>query len=104
MFGGYNRNTKGQAPNRAGVITKPLAPNYYDWNANWGVSYLTPRRTLYLQVRTTLFPRAITTAATATDLRPVYESSHQRWDATVRWTFSRAYSLELNGANLTNDS
>ena len=86
------------------MITKPLAPNYYDWNANWGVSYLTPRRTLYLQVRTTLFPRAITTAATATDLRPVYESSHQRWDATVRWTFSRAYSLELNGANLTNDS
>jgi TonB-dependent receptor len=104
VFGGYNHNTKGEAPNRAGVITKPLAPNYYDWNANWGVSYLTPRRTLYLQVRTTLFPRAITTAATATDLRPVYESSHQRWDATARWTLNRIYSLELNGANLTNDS
>jgi iron complex outermembrane receptor protein len=104
VFGGYNRNTKGQAPNRAGVITKPLAPNYYDWNANWGISYLTPRRTLYLQLRTTIFPRAITTAATATDLRPVYESSHQRWDATARWTLNRIYSLELNGANLTNDS
>ena len=105
VFGGYNRNTKGEAPNRAGVITKPLAPNYYDWNANWGVSYMTPRRTLYFNVRTTLFPEAITTAATATDLRPVYESKHQRWDATLRYTFpNRNYTLELNGANLTNDS
>ncbi|MEO6243811.1 MAG: TonB-dependent receptor [Opitutaceae bacterium] len=104
VFGGYNKNTKGQAPNRAGLVTKPLAPNYYDWNANWGVSYLTPRRTLYFNLRTTIFPRAITTAPTATDLRPVYESSHQRWDATARWTISRTYSLELNGANLTNDS
>ncbi|MDP3071052.1 MAG: TonB-dependent receptor [Opitutaceae bacterium] len=104
VFGGYNKNTKGEAPNRAGVITKPLAPNFYDWNANWGISYLTPRRTLYFNVRTTIFPRAITTAPSATDTRPVYESSHQRWDATARWTISRAYSLELNGANLTNDS
>ncbi len=104
FFGGYNKNTKGQAPNRAGVLTKPLAPNYYDWNANWGLSYMTPRRKLYLQLRTTIFPEAITTAATATDLRPVYESSHQRWDATARYTFNRTYSLELNGANLTNDS
>ncbi|MBI5691244.1 MAG: TonB-dependent receptor [Verrucomicrobia bacterium] len=104
VFGGYNKNTKGEAPNRAGVVTKPLAPNFYDWNANWGVSYMTPRRTLYLNVRTTLFPEAITTAASATDLRPVYESKHQRWDATLRWTISRTYSLELNGANLTNDS
>lgn len=105
VFGGYNKNTKGQAPNRAGVLTKPLAPNYYDWNANWGVSYMTPRRAFYVNVRTTLFPEAITTAPTATDLRPVYESSHQRWDATVRYTFpNRNYSLELNGSNLTNDS
>lgn len=104
VFGGYNKNLKGEAPNRAGVITKPLAPNFYDWNANWGVSYLTPRRALYLNVRTTIFPRAITTAATATDLRPVYESSHQRWDATARWTINRTWSAELNGANLTNDS
>jgi len=105
VFGGYNRNLKGEAPNRAGVVTKPLAPNYYDWNANWGVSYMTPRRTLYFNLRTTLFPEAVTTAATATDLRPVYESKHQRWDATLRYTFpNRNYSLELNGANLTNDS
>jgi outer membrane receptor for monomeric catechols len=37
-------------------------------------------------------------------LRPVYESSHQRWDATVRYTISRAYSLEFNAANITDDS
>ncbi|MEN9634036.1 MAG: hypothetical protein RL077_2440 [Verrucomicrobiota bacterium] len=104
VFGGYNRNTKGEAPNRAGIVTKPLAPNFYDWNANAGISYTSPRRTLYLQVRTTIFPEAITTAATATDQRPVFESSHQRWDATLRYTVNRTYSLELNGSNLTNDS
>ncbi len=104
VFGGYNRNTRGQAPNRAGVITKPLAPNFYDWNANWGVNYTTPRRLLRFEVRTTLFPRAITTAPTATDLRPVYESSHQRWDVNVRWQISPTYQVELTGSNLTNDS
>ena len=104
VFGGYNKNTQGEAPNRAGVLTKPLAPNFYDWNANWGLSYMTPRRTFYVQVRTTIFPEAIVTAPTTTDLRPVYESSHQRWDATVRYTISRAYSLEFNAANLTDDS
>ncbi|MSU23915.1 MAG: TonB-dependent receptor [Opitutus sp.] len=104
VFGGYNKNTKGEAPNRAGVVTKPLAPNFYDWNANWGVSYMTPRRLLYVNVRTTIFPEAITTAATTTNLLPVFESSHQRWDATVRLQFSRTYSVELTGSNLTNDS
>ena len=104
VFGGYNKNYKGEAPNRAGVITKPLAPNFYDWNANWGVSYMTPRRTLYFNVRTTIFPRAVTTAPTATDLRPVYESKHQRWDGSVRWAISRTYSVEFTGSNLTNDS
>ena len=104
LFGGYNKNTKGEAPNRAGVLTKPLAPNFYDWNANWGVSYMTPRRTFYLQLRTTIFPSAIVTAASTTDLRPIYESRHQRWDATARYTINRNYSLELNGANLSNDS
>jgi iron complex outermembrane receptor protein len=104
VFGGYNKNTKGEAPNRAGVLTKPLAPNFYDWNANWGISYMTPRRTLYLQLRTTIFPEAIVTAPSLTDLRPVYESSHQRWDATLRYTINRTYSLELNAANLTDDS
>ena len=44
------------------------------------------------------------TAATATDLRPVYESSHQRWDANVRWQINPTYQLELTGSNLTNDS
>jgi TonB-dependent receptor len=104
VFGGYNKNYKGEAPNRVGILTKPLAPNFYDWNANWGISYMTPRRQLYLNVRTTIFPRAITTAPTLTDLRPVYESRHQRWDATARWQFNRTYSVELTGANLTNDS
>ena len=85
-------------------MTKPLAPNFYDWNANWGVNYTTPRRLLRFEVRTTLFPRAVSTAATATDLRPVYESSHQRWDANVRWQITPAYQLELTGSNLTNDS
>lgn len=104
VFGGYNKNTKGQAPNRAGVVTKPLAPNFYDWNANWGVNYTTPRRVLRFEVRTTIFPRAITTAPTATDLRPVYESKHQRWDANLRWQINPTYQLELTGSNLTNDS
>ncbi len=104
VFGGYNRNTKGAAPNRAGVVTKPLAPNFYDWNANWGLTYMSPRRFFYANVRTTIFPEAITTAATTTNLLPVFESAHQRWDATVRLQFTRAYALELTGSNLTNDS
>ena len=104
VFGGYTKNTVGHAPNRAGVDTKPLAPNFYDWNANYGISYMTPRRFFYVNVRTTIFPRAITTDATTTDLRPTYESSHQRWDATLRLQFNRTYALELNGANLNNDS
>ncbi len=104
VFAGYNKNYKGQAPNRAGIVTKPLAPNFYDWNANYGISYMTPRRTLYFNVRTTIFPQAITTAPTLTDLRPVYESKHQRWDATARWNITRTYTMELTGSNLTNDS
>src|SRR5205085_6589136 len=55
-------------------------------------------------VQTCALPISITTAATPTDLRPVFESSHQRWDATVRLQFNRIYSLEFNGSNLTNDS
>ncbi len=104
VFGGYNKNYKGEAPNRAGVITKPLAPNFYDWNANYGISYMTPRRTLYFNVRTTIYPQAITTAPTTTDTRPVFESSHQRWDATARWNITRTYTLELTSSNITNDS
>jgi iron complex outermembrane receptor protein len=104
VFGSYNKNYKGEAPNRAGAVTKPLAPSFYDWNASAWISYTTPRRFFYAQLRTTIYPEAITTAATATDLRPVYESSHQRWDATVRLKLSNTYSVELTGANLTNDS
>ncbi len=104
VFGSYSKNFKGEAPNRAGVITKPLAPNFYDWNASAGISYQTPRRTLYFNVRTTIFPKAITTAPTATDTRPVFESRHQRWDATVRWQMTKTYMLELTSSNLTNDS
>ena len=65
---------------------------------------MTPRRTLYFNVRTTIYPQAITTAATTTDTRPVFESSHQRWDATARWNITRTYTVELTGSNLTNDS
>ena len=104
VFGGYNKNTKGEAPNRAGTVTKPLAPNFYDWNASWGLTYMTPRRFFYANVRTTIFPQAITTAATTTNLLPVFESAHQRWDATVRLQFNRTYSMELTSSNLTNDS
>ena len=104
VFGGYNKNTRGEAPNRAGVLTKPLAPQFYDWNANWGVGFTTPRRLFSVNLRTTIFPEAITTAATTTNLLPVFESSHQRWDGSVRLQFSRTYSLELTGSNLTNDS
>jgi iron complex outermembrane recepter protein len=106
VFGGYNKNLKGEAPNRAGVLTKPIAPGYYDWNANYGLSYMTPRRMLYFNVRTTIFPSAITTLPTTNDLRPVFEARHQRWDATARWNIGarQMYRVELTAANLTNDS
>ncbi len=104
VFGSYNKNTKGEAPNRAGFVTKPLAPQFYDWNASWGLTYMTPGRFFYVNVRTTIFPEAITTAASTTNLLPVFESSHQRWDATMRLQFTRAYALEFTGSNLTNDS
>ena len=58
----------------------------------------------YINVRTSFVPRAVTNLATATDLRPVYEKKHQRWEATVRYTINRDYYLELNGSNLTDDS
>ncbi|MEY2877677.1 MAG: hypothetical protein RLZZ15_57, partial [Verrucomicrobiota bacterium] len=104
VFGGYTKNTKGEAPNRAGVLTKPVAPQFYDWNANYGISYTTPRGFLYANMRTTIFPEAVSTAATTTNLLPTYESSHQRWDASLRLRLTRTYTLELTGSNLTNDS
>ena len=104
VFGSYNKNTKGEAPNRAGVLTKPLAPNFYDWNSSWGITFTAPRRLFTLSIRNTYFPEAITTAATTTNLLPVFESSHSRWDGSVKVNLGRIYSLELTGSNLTNDS
>ena len=102
----YTKFYKAEAPNRAGVLAKPLAPNFNDTNTALGLSYQTPGRRFYVNVRTTIIPAGVTTLATATDLRPVYESRHQRWDATVRYRLNRVgtYYLELNGSNLTDDS
>ena len=85
-------------------MIKPLAPKFYDTSTNVGLSYLTPGRVFYIDIRTSIQPQAIRTLPTATDLRPVYEKRHQRWDATVRWRFNRTYALEFVAANLTNDS
>jgi TonB-dependent receptor len=104
VFGSYSRNTKGEAPNRAGVLTKPLAPNFYDWNASWGVTYTFPRQLFSINLRNTIFPEAITTAASTTNLLPTFESSHSRWDGSVKLNLSRTYAVELTGSNLTNDS
>jgi len=104
VFGSYTHFTKAVAPSRTGVLTKPLAPNFYDTNTSVGLSYMTPRRAFYIDVRTSILPSAIRTLPTATDLRPVFEKRHQRWDATLRWRLNRNYALELVAANLTNDS
>lgn len=104
LFGSYTHFTKAIAPARNGILTKPLAPNFYDTNTNVGLSFTTRRRAIYVDIRTSILPSAVRTLPTATDLRPVFEKRHQRWDATVRWRFMRTYSLELTAANLTNDS
>jgi outer membrane receptor protein involved in Fe transport len=103
VFANYTKNYKGEAPNRQGLITKPLAPNFYDWNANYGISNTSPRRTWYAQVRTVIYPSAITIAPSTTDLRPTYEARHQRWDVTLRYRLSRRYAFELTGANVFAD-
>jgi TonB-dependent receptor len=104
VFANYTKMYKGEAPNRNGVITKPTAPNYYDWNANYGISYMTPRRTFYAQVRTVIYPGAIQAYANGTtDLRNTYEARHQRWDFTLRYRISRRYAVELTGANVFED-
>jgi TonB-dependent receptor len=104
VFANYTKNYQGEAPNRSGVITKPTAPNFYDWNANYGVSYVTPRRAFYAQVRTVIYPRAVQAYANGTtDLRNTYESRHQRWDFTLRYRISSSYALELTGANIFED-
>jgi hypothetical protein len=104
VFGSYTHFYKAEAPSRTGALIKPLAPKFYDTNTSVGLSYMTPRRAFYIDVRTSVLPEAVRTLPTLTDLRPVYEKRHQRWDATVRWRFSRAYALEFVAANLTNDS
>ena len=104
VFGSYTHFTKAIAPSRTGVLTKPLAPNFYDTNTSMGLSYMTPRRAFYIDLRTSILPSAVRTLATATDLRPVFEKRHQRWDATMRWRINRNYAVELVAANITNDS
>jgi iron complex outermembrane receptor protein len=104
VFGNYTKNYKGEAPNRNGVITVPTAPNFYAWNANYGVGYHTPGGKLYAQVRTVIYPRAVQAYANGTtDLRNTYEDRHQRWDFTLRWRFGRNYAVELTGANIFED-
>jgi len=104
VFGSYTHFYKAEAPNRARVLILPLAPGFNKDNTSVGVSYQTPARMLYLNVRTSFVPGAVTALPSATDLRPVYEARHQRWDATLRWRINREYSVEFVGANLTDDS
>jgi iron complex outermembrane recepter protein len=104
VFGNYTKNYKGEAPDRTGKIVQPLAPNFYDWNANYGASYTTPRRTFYAQVRSVIYPGAVVTRANGTtDLRDTFEVRHQRWDFTLRYRFNRSYSVELTGSNVFED-
>ena len=104
VFVNYTKFYKGEAPNRNGVITIPTAPNFYKWTANYGVSYLSPRRKIYVQVRTVINPSAITTYANGTtDRRDTYEARHQRWDFTLRYRFSANIAAELTGANIFKD-
>jgi iron complex outermembrane recepter protein len=100
VFFGYTRNYEGEAPNRSGVLVKPIAPAFFDWFANYGINYQTPRRAFYIEARTTIFPEAVTTLPSATDLRPVYLARKQRWDLTTRYRFNHRYSLELNVGNV----
>jgi TonB-dependent receptor len=104
VFGSFTHFYKAEAPSRTGALIKPLAPKFYDTNTNVGLSYLTPARAFRIEVRTSILPQAVRTLATTTDLRPVYEKRHQRWDTTLRWQINRAYALEFVAANLTNDS
>lgn len=104
VFVNYTKNYKGEAPDRTGAIVKPIAPNFYDWNASYGVSYMTPRRKFYIQVRTVIYPSAIVTRANGTtDLRNTYEARHQRWDFTVRYKINRNFDAELGGSNVNED-
>lgn len=104
VFANYTKFYEGEAPNRTGVITTPTAPNFYKWNANYGVSYAAPGGKFYAQIRTVIYPSAVTTYANGTtDLRNTYEARHQRWDFTMRYRFTRNYALELTGSNIFED-
>ena len=83
---------------------QPTAPNFYEWNANYGVSYRTPANKFYLQARTVIYPQAVTTYANGTtDLRNTFEARHQRWDFTLRYRLTRNHAIELTGANVFKD-
>ena len=104
MFANYTNTFKGEAPDRSGRIVQPTAPNFYEWNANYGVSYRTPTNKFYVQARTVIYPQAVTTYANGTtDQRNTYEARHQRWDFTLRYRFTRNYAVELTGANVFKD-
>ena len=106
VFANYTNTFKGEAPDRSGRIVQPTAPNFYEWNANYGIGYSTPRRTFYAQVRTVIYPRAVQAYANGTtDLRNTYEARHQRWDFTLRYRFGRTrnYAVELTGSNVFED-
>src|SRR5205823_487337 len=81
VFGSYTHFYKAEAPSRTGALIKPLAPKFYDTNTSIGLSYMTPARAFYIDVRTSILPQAVRTLPTTTDLRPVYEKRHERWDA-----------------------
>lgn len=103
----YTYNTEAQRQNASGVWTKPLAPGFYKTASSAEISYTTPTTRfgrLYVDVRTSIQPKAIRTLPTTTDLRPVFEARHQRWDATARWDINRSYSVEFVAANITDDS
>lgn len=100
MFFGYTKNYEGEAPDRSGRVVKPIAPAFFDWFANYGINYQTPRRAFYIEARTTIFPEAVTTLPSATDLRPIYLARKQRWDMTVRYRYSHRYAIELNVGNV----
>lgn len=104
LFLNYTRQYKGEAPDRTGRIVRPTAPSFYAWNANYGLSYTSPRRTFYAQARTVIYPSAITSRANGTtDLRDTYEARHQRWDVTLRYRLRRNLDVELGGSNIFKD-
>ncbi len=104
VFANYTKSYKAEAPDKTGRVLVPVAPNFYQWNASYGLSYQTPRRTLYIQARTVIYPWAVQAYANGTsDLRNTYEARHQRWDFTLRWRMNRRYSVELGGSNVFKD-